>query len=178
MWIGWRQMRYPKEFRIEPTSLRTDLVSAVRELAITVSSLSAASRVPKDPGAPGELSKTLADVGTSLWRLRQRMVDPATMRPLEETRLAYRHLEAAWDALTEAGLELQEHTDQPYDTGLSLNVLTFQPIPGLHREKVIETLSPTVYFKGRRIRTGQVIVGRPSANMRDGVQADGERTDT
>jgi len=44
---------------------------------------------------------------------------------------------------------------------MSLKVISFQPTPGLGRERVIETIKPTIYFKGKAIQMGEVIVGRP-----------------
>jgi hypothetical protein len=46
---------------------------------------------------------------------------------------------------------------------MSLKVLCFQPTPGLRRERVIETIKPTIYFKGKTIQMGEVIVGKPEA---------------
>jgi hypothetical protein len=44
---------------------------------------------------------------------------------------------------------------------MSLKVVAFQPTPGIGRERVIETIKPTIYFKGKAIQMGEVIVGRP-----------------
>ncbi|MHA2616630.1 MAG: hypothetical protein V2G48_07550 [bacterium JZ-2024 1] len=103
----------------------------------------------------------LADIGTSLWRMKQKMVKPGTNQPLEEMQRPFRHLESAWDALIQAGVEIQDHTDKPFDPGMSLKVVCYQPTPGIERERVIETIKPTVYFRGRQIQMGEVIVGRP-----------------
>ena len=103
----------------------------------------------------------LADIGTGLWRLRQKMVKPGTNLPLDEMRRPYRHLESVWDALVQAGAEIQDHTDKPFDPGMSLRVISYQPTPGVRRERVIETIKPTIYFKGKPIQMGEVIVGRP-----------------
>jgi hypothetical protein len=103
----------------------------------------------------------LADVGTGLWRIRNKMVKPGTNEPLEEMRRVYRHLESTLNILIEAGLEIQDHTDTPYDPGMSLRVLTFQPTERVDRETVIETIKPTIYYKGQSIQLGEVIVGTP-----------------
>src|SRR5205823_4748853 len=102
-----------------------------------------------------------ADVGTGLWRLRQKMVQPGTDRPLDEMRRAYRHLESIWDALVQAGVEILDHTGALFDSGMSLRVIAFQPTPGLGHEKVIETIKPTIYYAGQPIQVGEVIVETP-----------------
>ncbi|MBW2559148.1 MAG: hypothetical protein JRD69_10020 [Deltaproteobacteria bacterium] len=108
-----------------------------------------------------ERMRFLADVGTSLWRLRQKMLHPGTDRPLEEMRRAYRHLESMWDAFTQANIEIQDHTNELFDSGMSLKAITFQPMAGIAREMVIETIKPSIYFKDKAIQIGEVIVGTP-----------------
>ena len=103
----------------------------------------------------------LADVGTSMWRLRQKMLHPGTERPFEEMRRAYRHLQSIWDAFTQANIEIQDHTNELFDSGMSLKAITFQPMAGIGREMVIETIKPSIYFKGKMIQIGEVIVGTP-----------------
>ena len=143
------QFRYPKEFRIAaPFGALT-----IEEILHKVSK----RMEPENDMFPS----LLADIGTGLWRLKQKMLQPGTNQPLEETRRAYRHLESVWDALTQAEVIIQDHTNQPFDPGLSLKALAYQPTPNLQRPKVIETIKPSVYFKGKAILMGEVIVGTP-----------------
>jgi hypothetical protein len=97
----------------------------------------------------------LADLATGLWRLRRRFLDSADGRPL-------RDVDALLDRLREEGLEIQDHDGQVYDATQSLRVAAFQPMPDLKREVILETLKPTVYLRGERIQTGEVIVGVPA----------------
>jgi hypothetical protein len=98
------------------------------------------------------------------------MRQPGTDRPLDEMRRAYRHLESTWDALAQAGVEIIDHTGAPFDAGLAIKVLAYQPMPDLTRERVLETLKPSVYFKGERLQMGEVIVATPETS------GDGEST--
>lgn len=111
-----------------------------------------------------EYRRLLTDMATNLWRLKQKMLRPGTGEPLEEMRRAYRSFEAAWDALLSAGVEVQEHTGSPFNSGLLLHVLAFQSTPGLEQETVLETIRPTVYYKQQLIQPGEVIVGTPEAS--------------
>lgn len=108
-----------------------------------------------------EHTRFLAELATGLWRLRQRMLQPGTGDPSEPMRWAYRHFEAVWDVLTQARIEVQDHTGAPFDPGMSLKVIAFQPTPGMDREIVTETIRPSVYYKGESIQMGEVIVGTP-----------------
>jgi hypothetical protein len=105
----------------------------------------------------------IADLATGLWRLKKRFLEPGTDRPREELQRAYRDLEAVWDLLIQAGIEVIDPTGKPYEPGESLNVLAFQPMPGLLQEKVIETVRPTVYLRSRWLQMAEVIVGTPAS---------------
>lgn len=110
----------------------------------------------------GELDNFMIDMATSLWRLKQKMLRPGSVEPLDEMKRAYRHFESAWDALTSVGVEVFDHTNIAYDAGLSLKVVAFQPVVGLKRETILETIKPTVRFRGKQIQMGAVVVGKPS----------------
>ena len=106
---------------------------------------------------PGISGRSLADVATSIWRLRNRVA----AAPEETPRSVSRHLEMAWDALTQAGVEIRDHVGEPFDLGLSLTVVAYQPTPGLTREQVVEAIRPSVFLGDRTFQTGEVIVGTP-----------------
>jgi len=153
-----RQLWFPSEFRIVaspwPAHLEQTLLQ-IGQLGETTQS------EPKDQVSNEQPPPFLADIGTGLWRLRQKMVKPGTDQPLDEMRRPFRHLESVWDALVQAGTKIQDHTDKPFDAGLSLKVIAYQPMPGLARERVIETIKPSIYFKDKMIQMGEVIVGEP-----------------
>jgi hypothetical protein len=158
-----RQWMFPKEFRIAPPSWTTD----PEELLTRLTAPRADSGTPARAALGDQELRLLADVGTGLWRLRQRMLKPGSTQPLDEMRRAYRHVESIWDALAQAGTEIQDHADAPFDAGMSLKVISIQPTPGLARERVIETIKPTIYYKGKHIQMGEVIVGRPETSKPD-----------
>lgn len=118
--------------------------------------------------------RLLADIVNGLWRLKNKMVDEETSEPLDEMRKAFRHFESIWDALKSAGVNINEHEkNSPFDSGLALNVLSFQPMSGLNREIIIETIKPSISYKDRPIQSGQVIVGTPvSSDNDDSIQVD------
>lgn len=103
----------------------------------------------------------LADAGSSFWRLSNRLRRNDTGEATSETRSALRHLEATWSALREAGVQVLDHTGEPFHHGLALTAIAFQPTPGLAREEVIETIRPTIYFGPTLLQMGEVVVGTP-----------------
>ena len=151
-----RQWMYPKEFRIEAKAWPSELSVAMEQL---VNSLA----TPAQPAQDDVQIGMLADVGTGLWRLRQKMLQPGSEQPLEEMRRAYRHLESTLDALGRANIRIQDHTGDLIPEGgiPNLKVLAYQPMPGVTHNQVQETIKPTIYYKDRMIQMGEVIVSVP-----------------
>ncbi len=100
----------------------------------------------------------LAEMSVGAWRLKKKMTDPKSGEPLNEMSRAYRHLESVIITLEKEGIEIQDHDGQSFDAGLSLKVLTYQPLPNIDKEFVYDTIKPSVYLKGERILMGEVIV--------------------
>ncbi|WP_433335359.1 hypothetical protein [Spirillospora sp. CA-294931] len=170
-----RQLRWPREFRIGPAEWPDDILAVFADLpsrdaaepasgagpgAASGAAAGPASGVASGAGSgvPGLDGRSLADVATSVWRLHVRMAGlPDSMRATT------RHVEKAWDTLAQAGVEIKDHLNDPFDTGLSISVVAFQPTPGLERERVIETIRPSVYLGSERIQMAEVIVGTPDS---------------
>ena len=110
-------------------------------------------------GKEEELLDLAVDVGTLVWRIQQRL-SAAGKLPKELHRVS-RDLESTWDALTQRGIEIKDHTGKDYDAGMALRVITSQPVADLTRKQIIETLKPTIYYRDKIIQMGEVIVGIP-----------------
>lgn len=105
--------------------------------------------------------RLLSEIGTGLWRMRRRLLPLGADELPDGMTSALRHMESLWDALTEAGVEIHDHTGELFDPGMAVKSLAFQPTPKIVRETVIETIRPTIYFRESRIQLGEVIVGTP-----------------
>lgn len=114
--------------------------------------------------ADGPGADVLLRAATGIWRALRKLEQRGEALSAADARQVRRHIEASRRSLAEDGLEIQEHDGAPFDPNQSLEALVFQDSPGLTRETVLETVRPTVYFRGRRIQTGQVIVGRPGSD--------------
>jgi hypothetical protein len=108
-----------------------------------------------------EFGAALCGLATQVWRAVGKTVDPATGLPREEMKRVHRHIEGALDLLKQMGLTMNDWVKQPYDAGLPVKVLSFQPTPGLDRDTVVEAVRPTVLWKDRLLQLGEVIVGTP-----------------
>jgi hypothetical protein len=165
---GLRQWQYCKEFRITPSVWPSKLLAEFEKLSQALESK--ASEGLNRTAANSNIKiqqQFLADVGTGLWRLRQKMVQSGTNQPLDEMRRAYRHLESTWDTFTQAGIEIQDHTGESFNSGMSLKAIAFQPMSGIRREEVMETIKPSIYLNNQLIQMGEVIVATPEKSSGD-----------
>jgi len=114
--------------------------------------------------AQSELIKLIADIGTGIWRIHLGC-SGAKDDPQRALNSILRNLESIWDIMAGRGIEIKDHTGETVCGGEALNIVAYQPSRDLTRDTVIETLRPTVYFQGRIIQIGEVIVGKPAKEM-------------
>jgi hypothetical protein len=108
------------------------------------------------------LNGSIAAIVTNLWRAKMKMIEPGTGEPKEETRRIYRHIEGALETFGQLGLTITEMVNQPYDAGLPVKVLTFQPTPGLKRDTIVEVIRPTIIWQDTLLQMGEIVVGIPA----------------
>ena len=144
-----------------------DQEQLIRQLVKTQDLLRAAlkeARAPAFPTGSGyeDLQSGLAVIATNAWKARTKMTGGGTNEPREEMRRVYRHIEAMFDAFQQMGLQVRDHIGEEFDYGLPLTVLTTQPTPGLAKERVIETIKPTIYWHETMIQAGEVVIATPA----------------
>lgn len=122
----------------------------------------AAKTPPPGGGFPEGFAQSLCTLATHVWRTKGKLVDPATGEPKEETRRAYRHIEGAFETFAQMGLTMNDWINQPFDPGLPVKVLTFQPTSGITQDTVVEAVRPTVIWKDQLLQLGEVVVGIPA----------------
>jgi hypothetical protein len=114
-----------------------------------------AAAAPSSPSP--ELGPVYAELATHVWRTRNRLGDA----PPDVLRRALRHLDGATETLRQLDVTMKDWLNEPYDPGLPLKVIAFQPSQGLVRDTVIEVVRPAVYWQNRLVQSGEVVVGRP-----------------
>jgi hypothetical protein len=151
-----RQRRHHRAFRIAPPEdglLREQLERLLAEV-----------REPVQEPKPELDEKLLADAATNLWRAQRRLARDGQLSAKD--RQTGRYLVTCRDALTDAGMVIQDHDGDAFHPGRSIEVLVFQEDPAMAGEVVLETVRPTIYLHDRRIQMGQVIVGGPPSQSR------------
>jgi uncharacterized protein with von Willebrand factor type A (vWA) domain len=108
-----------------------------------------------------EMAGAIASLATNVWRAKAKMVDASTGEPSDEMRRPYRHVAGAMESIEQLGVTINDYFGQPYDPGLPVKVITFQPTPDITRDTVLEVIRPSVIWKGVLIQMGEVVVGVP-----------------
>lgn len=121
------------------------------------------------PAQPDLDDGTVADLATNMWRVLKRFSSNGDGEVSKAQRMATRNLTAMSDRLNDAGVRVQDHDGIPWDPGLSLKAIAYEPRPNLERETVVETVRPTVYRGGQCIQIGHVIVGVPEKGQDSGT---------
>ncbi len=162
-----RQLIFPQEFRIYrsayPEEVRGQLTRAIEHF---MKNWPPPVGPPPPPPQDPQRLLFLTDIGTGLWRMRRSMVPTNSVRlmdarPEDEMRKPFRWLVSIWDVLKASGLEIQDHTGDLFDSGQALKAPAFEPTPGLKEETVISTIKPSIYYNGKMIQMGEVVVGTP-----------------
>ncbi len=155
-----RQWVQPKEFRISQPQAFPGLQSELQQL------MKAISEIPEpEENAPAHTDeahgKFLADLGTRLWRLRNRMAQPNSNEALPGMERPYRFFESVWNSLAREKIDVVDYTDQLYNPGIPMEIISHEKKANLTRKTIIETIKPAIFYKDKRIQIAQVIVGIP-----------------
>jgi hypothetical protein len=148
-----RQMRYPAEFRIADAALPENFAELLREAL--------KRRTPRTV-IKGLGEEQIIAIGTRLWRLRNELEKGSEGYTGETINRARSHIETLWELFAEGGVDIRDHTGQIWPKGkILLKALEFQRTSYVTRERVIQTVRPTIRFNGKIIQVGEVIVGTP-----------------
>ena len=155
-----RQLLYPKPFRIGLVPLPSLVLDEeAKPSAGEVPDTSPAAMNAEQALSPDK-KKLNVQLATNLWRNNNKLqgVDESdkTLRSIR------RHTESALDTLTGGKVEIKDHTDEKYVSGMALTVLTFQNDPHIKTETITETIKPSVYYNDNLIQNGEVVVSVPS----------------
>lgn len=97
----------------------------------------------------------ICTIANNTWRLQKKLgqqVESATWgRPVA----------GLLDALSSFGVCIKDHTGEPYDTGMAVNVIAWEPQPKVANEVIIETIKPSIRWNGKLLQWGDVIVCSP-----------------
>ena len=95
-----------------------------------------------------------------MWRLKKRIDKACVENNIDDS--VVDQMQRIKDIFSKQDVEICEHTDTDYNDGMSVKVLHVEEVDNLPpgKMKVLETVKPSVYFKGQVISHGEVIVGK------------------
>lgn len=123
-----------------------------------------------------DFTPVLVELATGVWRLRGKLAANEPGDTDDSARLMRslkRQLNSMADALHDAGVQVQDHTGEPFDAGQSVDVVAYSVSSGVGRETVVETITPTVYINGQITQRGQIVVAGPEPDHAPAIN-DGE----
>ena len=109
----------------------------------------------------------------SIWRTKKKFSSVNIEELPDEIKKAYRHVESTWDALSSAKIKVRDHTNEKYVAGMALKIIAFQPSSSVHIQMITETIKPSIFYSGKLIQMGEVIVETPEkteSRERDNVK--------
>jgi hypothetical protein len=154
-------MKHPDEFNIPPGEFPDESRLFERVTAIFAKSNGGGKGLDAVPSQ--DVLKGMADIATNVWKAKAKMLDGASGEVRDEMKRVYRHIESVLESLHEMGIELKDHTGDAFDYGLPLRVITTQRTQDITREKVIETIKPTIYWHHQIIQMGEVVIATPAS---------------
>lgn len=103
-------------------------------------------------------STQIVELAVEIWRIQNRLIkassnlDDAQKRGLESS------IQKLRKYLDNFRIEIIDHTDQKYNEGLSVDVLSFENDSGVKEPIIKETVEPTIICQGNVVRKGKVVV--------------------
>ena len=120
-----------------------------------------------------KFAQQVAAITTSAWKMQKRLLDPETQEVCEtfgqaEARKLARDVQSLITTLTDMGITIRDKTGEPFDYGMAEKVVDAKTQPGITKERIAETLRPTVtwttdFWKDTMIQKGEVIIHTPEA---------------
>lgn len=112
-----------------------------------------------------DANELVSSLAIEIWRLEKR-IDKIKDLIMQETdknsNSVLDQLQRVKDIFKRQEIEVHDHTGEGYNDGMSVNPLHIEEVDSLlaGEMKIIETVKPSVYFKGQIISHGEVIVGK------------------
>jgi hypothetical protein len=161
-------MKIPKniDLSVIPTPSGTQLVNEVVKI---IDPEAAGSQGGGDPRSEevAVLTKALISIANQSWRISNAVIDPDSKEPKEklepqEIKKMNRALEATEATLKELGIDLKDRLGEPFDVGLPYEVMTELPQDGISKERVINTIEPTISWNHTMVQRGKIEIAVPT----------------
>lgn len=156
---SFRQLLYDRHFQIQKNQLDPKVREALEWLISQGLKTEPRKGQELVNAETKQMLNLIANLTTSLWRVRRKLAQGSG----DGNKAVSRHIDAAFDALTTAKVEVKDYTGEKYVPGMALKAI-FQPNPSLKSEIIAETIKPTICYKDKLLQQGEVVVEEPAAD--------------
>lgn len=154
-----RQFAQPEAFRI-PANVDDSSLDALGQ---SIESISAAVEQLSATAGAGVADDVefVAELATRAWRIKSTIDLASGEDDSKKHRRIGRHIGRIIETLGERDIRIVDDTNEVYDAGMITEVIAAEPMSGITRRTIKETVRPAVYLNSELIQTSQIVVGTP-----------------
>jgi molecular chaperone GrpE (heat shock protein) len=93
-----------------------------------------------------------------VWRIEQRMVKLQTNLPENQKKALENSIQKLKRYFEKYDIEVIDYTNQKFNDGLNLDVLSVEKDPAVTEPIIKETVEPTIMYRGQVVRKAKIIV--------------------
>jgi hypothetical protein len=102
--------------------------------------------------------EALVELSIEVWRIEQRLVKAASGLPDIQRKGLESSVQKLKRYLEKYDIEIKDYTNQKFNDGLNLDVLSVEKDPGIAEPIVKETVEPTIMCKGQIVKKAKIIL--------------------
>lgn len=103
-------------------------------------------------------SSDLVELAIEIWRVKNRVIKASPDLQEIHKRGLESSIQKMQKFLDRFSIEIIDHTNQKYNEGLSVDVLSFEIDPNIKVPTIKETIEPTIIYSGNVVKKGKVVV--------------------
>lgn len=103
-------------------------------------------------------SSDLVELAIEIWRVKNRLIKASPDLQEIHKRGLESSIQKMQKFLDRFSIEIIDHTNQKYNEGLSVDVLSFEIDPNIKIPVIKETIEPTIICNGNVVKKGKVVV--------------------
>ena len=100
----------------------------------------------------------LVDLAIDIWRTEQRLLKCLPSLPENHRKGLEVSIEKLKRYITKYDIDILDYTNQKYNDGLNLDILSVEKDPALPDPIIKETIEPTIMCKGKVVRKAKIIL--------------------
>lgn len=100
----------------------------------------------------------LVDLAVEIWRMDQRLVKSMSSLPENQQKGLQISIDKLKRYVGKYDIEILDYTNQKFNDGLNLDILSVEKDPSLPAPIVKETIEPTILVKGQVVRKAKIIL--------------------